>query len=65
MAKQKKLDNKTVISICGVLEQNGDEYIISVEDKDTYKEYRLNDILPLMEGMIVNINAEAIHSEED
>ncbi len=65
MAKQKKLDSKSVVSVCGELQQDGDEYIICVEEKDSVEYYSLNKILPLMLGKIVNINAESIDDVED
>jgi hypothetical protein len=65
MAKQKKLDSKSVVSVCGELQQDGDEYIICVEEKDSVEYYPLNKILPLMLGKIVNINAESIDDVED
>ena len=65
MAKQKKLDSKSVVSVCGELQQDGDEYIICVEEKDSVEYYPLNKILPLMLGKIVNIPIWFTHSKSD
>ena len=58
MAKQ-KYENKRVISIVGTLDKNEDDkYIVTVEGKDTFKEYNLAEILEAMEGSVISLTSE-------
>lgn len=59
MAKTKMLyEKKTLTKIVGVLDKIGDKYIITVEDRDTIKEYELEDILDNMLGTVLTISNE-------
>ncbi len=58
MAKQ-GFTKKQVISIVGLLEKNDeDKYIVSVEGKDTFKEYDLAEILEQMEGSVISLTSD-------
>ena len=58
MAKQ-KYEHKQVISIVGTLDKNEDDrYIVTVEGKDTFKEYDLAEILEAMEGSVISLTSE-------
>ena len=60
MAKQ-KYENKRVISIVGTLDKNEDDrYIVTVEDKDTFQEYDLADILEEMEGHVISLSSDIL-----
>ena len=55
MAKQGYTEKK-VISIVGTLDKNEDDkYIVTVEGKDTFKEYDLAEILEAMEGSVISL----------
>lgn len=59
MAKTKMLyEKKTLTKIVGVLDKIGDKYIITVEDRDSVKEYELEDILDTMLGTVLTISNE-------
>ena len=58
MAKQ-KYEKKQIITICGTLDKNEDDrYIVTVEDKDTFKEYDLADILEELQGSVISLTSE-------
>ena len=58
MAKQ-KYENKRVISIVGTLDKNEDDrYIVTVEDKDSFQEYDLADILEELQGSVISLTSE-------
>ena len=58
MAKQGYTEKK-VISIVGSLDQNEDnKYIVTVEGKDTFKEYDLAEILEAMEGSVISLTSD-------
>ena len=58
MAKQ-KYENKRVISIVGTLDKNEDDrYIVTVEDKDSFQEYNLADILEELQGSVISLTSE-------
>ena len=58
MAKQGYTEKK-VISIVGTLDKNEDDkYIVTVEGKDTFKEYDLTEILEAMEGSVVSLTSD-------
>ena len=58
MAKQ-KYEKKQIITICGTLDKNEDgRYIVTVEDKDTFKEYDLAEILEAMEGSVICLTSD-------
>ena len=59
MAKTKMLyAKKTLTKIVGVLDKIGDNYIITVEDRDSVQEYELEDILDTMLGTVLTISNE-------
>lgn len=59
MAKTKMLyEKKTLTKIVGVLDKIGDNYIITVEDRDSVQEYELEDILDTMLGTVLTISNE-------
>lgn len=58
MAKQ-KYEKKQIITICGTLDKNEDGiYIVTVEDKDTFQEYDLADILEELQGSVISLTSE-------
>ena len=58
MAKQ-KYEKKQIITICGTLDKNEDDrYIVTVEDKDTFQEYDLTDILEELQGSVISLTSE-------
>ena len=58
MAKQGYTEKK-VISIVGTLDKNEDDkYIVTVEGKDTVKEYDLAEILEAMEGSVICLSSD-------
>ena len=58
MAKQ-KYEKKQIITICGTLDKNEDDkYIVTVEDKDTFQEYDLADILEELQGSVISLTSE-------
>ena len=58
MAKQ-KYEKKRVISIVGTLDKNEDDrYIVTVEDKDSFQEYDLADILEELQGSVISLTSE-------
>ena len=58
MAKQGYTEKK-VISIVGTLDKNEDDkYIVTVEGKDTFKEYDLTEILEAMEGSVISLTSD-------
>jgi hypothetical protein len=58
MAKQ-KYEKKKVISIVGTLDKNEDDrYIVIVEDKDSFQEYDLADILEELQGSVISLTSE-------
>lgn len=58
MAKQGYTEKK-VISIVGTLDKNEDDkYIVTVEGKDTFKEYDLVEILEAMEGSVICLTSD-------
>ena len=58
MAKQGYTEKK-VISIVGTLDKNEDDkYIVTVEGKDTFKEYDLEEILEAMQGSVISLTSE-------
>ena len=58
MAKQGYTEKK-VISIVGTLDKNEDDkYIVTVESKDTFKEYDLVEILEAMEGSVISLTSD-------
>lgn len=58
MAKQGYTEKK-VISIVGTLDKNEDDkYIVTVEGKDTFKEYDLTEILEAMEGSVIVLTSD-------
>lgn len=60
MAKQGYTEKK-VISIVGTLDKNEDDkYIVTVEGKDTFKEYDLADILEEMEGHVISLSSDVL-----
>ena len=60
MAKQ-KYEKKQIITICGTLDKNEDgRYIVTVEDKDTFQEYDLADILGEMEGHVISLSSDVL-----
>ena len=60
MAKQ-KYEKKQIITICGTLDKNEDDrYIVIVEDKDTFQEYDLTDILEEMEGHVISLSSDVL-----
>lgn len=59
MAKTKMLyEKKTLTKIVGVLDKIDDNYIITVEDRDSVQEYELEDILDTMLGTVLTISNE-------
>lgn len=58
MATKMLYEKKMSTKIVGVLDKDGDDYIISVEDKDNVQLYRLNDILDGMLGTVVCLSNE-------
>lgn len=57
MAKQMYAKNKT-ISIVGNLDKNdNDEYIVTVESKDSFTEYYLMDIIEDMVGTEISLKS--------
>lgn len=60
MAKQ-KYEKKQIITICGTLDKNEDgRYIVTVEGKDTFKEYDLAEILEAMEGSVISLTSDIL-----
>ena len=60
MAKQ-KYEKKQIITICGTLDKNEDgRYIVTVEDKDTFQESDLTDILEEMEGHVIRFSSDVL-----
>ena len=60
MAKQ-KYEKKQIITICGTLDKNEDGiYIVTVEDKDTFQEYDLADILEETEGHVISLSSDVL-----
>ena len=60
MAKQ-KYEKKQIITICGTLDKNEDgRYIVTVEDKDTFQENDLTDILEEMEGHVISLSSDVL-----
>lgn len=58
MSKQ-KYEEKKVITLCGLLEKDEEgRYIVSVEEKDRFKEYDLADILVQLEGSVISLTSE-------
>ena len=58
MAKQGYTEKK-VISIVGTLDKNEDDkYIVTVEGKDTFKEYDLEEILAAMQGSVISLTSD-------
>ena len=58
MTKQ-KYEKKQIITICGTLDKNEDDrYIVTVEDKDTFQEYDLADILEELQGSVISLTSE-------
>ena len=58
MAKQ-KYEKKQIITICGTLDKNEDvRYIVTVEDKDSFQEYDLADILEELQGSVISLTSE-------
>ena len=58
MAKQGYTEKK-VISIVGTLDKNEDDkYIVTVEGKDTFKEYDLEEILEAMQGSVISLTSD-------
>lgn len=58
MAKQ-KYEKKQIITICGTLDKNEDDrYIVTVEDKDTFQEYDLADVLEELQGSVISLTSE-------
>nr|DAR30890.1 MAG TPA: YonK protein [Caudoviricetes sp.] len=58
MAKQGYTEKK-VISIVGTLDKNEDnKYIVTVESKDTFKEYDLAEILEAMESSVISLTSD-------
>ena len=58
MAKQ-KYEKKQIITICGTLDKNEDGiYIVTVEDKDSFQEYDLADILEELQGSVISLTSE-------
>ena len=58
MAKQ-KYEKKRVISIVGTLDKNEDDrYIVTVEDKDSFQECDLADILEELQGSVISLTSE-------
>ena len=58
MAKQ-KYEKKQIITICGTLDKNEDgKYIVTVEDKDSFQEYNLADILEELQGSVISLTSE-------
>ena len=58
MAKQGYTEKK-VISIVGTLDKNEDDkYIVTVEGKDTFKEYDLTEILEAMKGSVICLTSD-------
>ena len=57
MAKQRYEELHT-ISLCGLLDRNEDgRYIVTVEGKDSFKEYDLADVLEKMEGTVISLTS--------
>lgn len=58
MTKQ-KYENKKTISICGILDKDEmGNYIVSVEGKDNFEQYNLNEILDSSCGEIISFVSE-------
>lgn len=58
MAKQ-IFEKKKVVNLVGVLEKNDDgEYIVVVEDKDSFKQYDLSEVLDEILGSVIFLKSE-------
>ncbi len=58
MTKQ-KYEKKQIITICGTLDKNEDDrYIVTVEDKDSFQEYDLANILEELQGSVISLTSE-------
>lgn len=58
MAKQ-IFEKKKVVNLVGVLEKNDDgEYVVVVEDKDSFTQYDLSEVLDEILGSIIFLKSE-------